>query len=341
MDTPRTKQRHKNHIAGDSGVRLVRSKLPDHWVVRDLHPDYGLDLHVEVFEPDARDAESANTLGEHFFVQVKTAAVLETERVVVRHRMNVTKYDPDPNDGDKVEIEVVKFSLDTTTLLTVETMGAAIPVLLCVVDLSTENIYYVCLNDYVTKALVPYRPEYENQGSVTVMIPSWNVLDAEDQSVAYLWLLARRGKFYAAFNTFAYQYHELLQTAWPELTILRDERQTEKVHLSPELRVMARNFLRSSLRLAIWTPTGPGYWSPLQDVQQALQSLMDQFPQEDGLPAGEAEEFMHDLVDAFRRADNLGRMYEELVREWRLPTALATLMDYHPDNGHNPPRTSA
>lgn len=338
MTDPRTKQRQRNHIAGDRGVQLVRNKLPDHWVVRDLHPDYGLDLHVEVFEPDAHDSDSANTLGEHFYVQVKTAAHVEVKRHVVRSRMNVTKYDPDPNHGDEVEIEVVKLTLDTATLHTVETMGAAVPVLLCLVDLSTEAIYYVCLNDYVTKALVPYQPDYGNQGSVTVMIPAWNVLDAEDPSFAYLWLLARRGKFYAAFSTFGYQYHELLWTSVHEQAIVRDERHPETVQLAPELRVMARNFLRSSLRLAIWTPAGPGYWSPLEDVQQALQTLMDHFPPGDALPVDEAEGFMRHLLDAFRRADNLGRMYEELVREWRLPTALATHTDYHHKNNHNPPR---
>ncbi|WP_061960783.1 DUF4365 domain-containing protein [Demequina flava] len=336
MTAPRTKQLHKNHIAGERGVRLVRSKLPDYWVVRELQPDYGLDLHVEVFEPDALEAESANTLGEHFFVQVKAVARVETELVAVRSRMNVAKYEPDPGYGDEVEIEVVKFSLDTTTLLTVEAMGAALPVVLCLVDLSTETIFYVCLNDYVTKSLLPYKPNYEDQGSVTVMIPSWNVLDAEDPSFAYLWLLARRSKLYAAFNTFGYQYHELIRTTEALPAIVRDEHQPQMVTLSPELRVMARIFLRASLRLAIWTPAGPGYWSPLEDVQRALQSLANDFPPEGLLSADEAKRYMHHLFDTFRRADNLGRMYEELIREWRLPTALAARLDYHEESHDNP-----
>ena len=118
----RTKQRHAKHVVGDVGVEIVRRKLPIHWVARPINPDYGLDLHVEIFEPDDDDPTSANTLGEHLYVQVKTAKSVTLEKITVRSRGNVTKHDPDPKVGDPVEIEVAKFSLDTETLLTVETM---------------------------------------------------------------------------------------------------------------------------------------------------------------------------------------------------------------------------
>lgn len=42
------------------------------------------------------------------------------------------------------------------------------------------------------------------------------------------------------------------------------------------------------------------------------------------------------LIQSFNRAANLGRMYEELCREWRLPTALAVLMDDHPGLKYRP-----
>src|SRR5699024_5338478 len=118
------------------------------------------------------------------------------------------------------ELEVVKYSLDTATLLTVETMGASIPVLLFLADLSTKNVYYICLNDYVTKSLLPYNPSYENQVTVTVAIPTLNKVDTENRCFGYLWFLARRGKFYAAFNTFAYHYHELQHAQYMHPLIL-------------------------------------------------------------------------------------------------------------------------
>lgn len=339
MKTPRTKQRQANHITGDRGINLVRSKLPDYWVARDINPDYGLDLHVEVFEEDPHDAASSNTLGEHFYVQVKTFEHLKTERVTVRHRSNVTKRTPDLQQGDPVEIDVVKFSLDTATLLTVQTMGAAVPVLLFLVDLSTKTVFYVCLNDYIEKSVLPYKPSYEEQGSVTIVVPAWNVLDADDFSFAYLWFLARRGKFYAAFNTFAYQFHEL-QRALDSHPPIPDEHDIGKVYLDPEFRAMALAFLRTSLRLAIWVPSGPGYWAPLEDVKNDLESCLNGFPPDTALYCVAASHFETYLHEAFRRADNLGRMYEEIVREWRLPTAMASVLDYRPENKHNPPPLS-
>ncbi|WP_167496860.1 DUF4365 domain-containing protein [Cellulosimicrobium funkei] len=333
----RTKQRQSKHVAADIGVEIVRRKLPLQWVARPINPDYGLDLHVEVFEPDDDDPTSGNTLGEHLYVQVKATKSVELKRVTVRSRRNVAKCEPETQSGEPIEIEVAKFALDTETLLTVEAMGAAVPVLLCYVDLSAEKVYYVCLNDYITKALLPYKPTYEGQGSVTIMIPSWNVLDCTDPSITYLWLLARRGKYYAAFNMFGYQYNELMwaQSEHPNLV---HEDHPEMVLPAAEMLTMARSFLRSALRLSIWGPAGPGYWAPLGDVQKHLLFLQEHLPPAGRLlPAVEVAQYQHYLLDGFRRAANLGRMYEELVREWRMPTALAALLDFDEGNKYNPP----
>jgi len=331
----RTKQREARHIRGDRGVNLVSEKLPRYWVVRDIYPDYGLDLHVEVFEPDLDDPESSNTLGEHFYIQVKTTKEINLEKITVRSRKNVTKFDPDPADGTALEIEVVKYVIDAETLLTVEAMGSAIPVLLCYVDTTTETVYYVCLNDYISKSLLPYKPSYEQQASVTIYIPAWNVLDMEDPSFAYLRLLARRGKYYAAFNTFSYQHNELRRFA-VEFAMPMTEFD-ERVYPDLELLTMARNFLRTALRLDVWSPPGDGYWSPLKQVHEEFLSLQEQLPKVDQpLTKDEYVSYIGRLINGFAAAENLGRMYEELVREWRQPSYLAAGMDYSEGNNYNP-----
>lgn len=332
----RTKQREARHIRGDRGVNLVKEKLPHYWVVRDIYPDYGLDLHVEVFEPDLDDPESSNTLGEHFYIQVKTTKKINLEKKTVRSRKNVTKFDPNPTDGTALEIEVVKYVIDTETLLTVEAMGSAIPVLLCYVDTTNETVYYVCLNDYISKSLLPYKPSYEQQGSVTIDIPAWNVLDMEDPSFAYVCLLARRGKYYAAFNTFGYQYNEIL-SVWEEFSPLAADAE-ETVYPDRELITMARNFLRAALRLEVWSSAGVGYWSPLREVHDDFWYLQENLPNVDrALSEFEYIAYVHRLISGFARAANLGRMYEELVREWRQPSYLAAGMDYSDGNKFNPP----
>lgn len=347
MAPPRTKQRQKRHITGESGVKIVKEKMPSSWVVRDINPDYGLDLHVEVFGPDPEDIESANTLGEHFYIQVKTTDQIILHNHVVRSRKNVTKYVPDPNDGAPLTIKVAKFGLDAETLLTVETMGAAVPVVLCYVELNTEDVYYVCLNDYVAKVLLPVNPSFEEQSSATVYIPSWNLLDRDDPSFSYLALLARRGKFYSAFNTFSYQFNELVwlldrlndfNFVYPTPQDTHAPHDSALVIPPLELITMARTFLRTALRLAIWDRVGDAYWSPLEDVQMDFARLEAEIPQAgQPIPYACLKEYMVHLRIAFSRAANLGRMYEELVREWRQPTYLATGLDYNEAHSVNPP----
>ena len=323
MYSPRTKQRHDSHKKGAKGVKLVKEAFPEDWVVRELTPDYGLDLHVEVFQADNHDPRSSNTLGEHFYVQVKAEDRLTRTKAIVRERPNVAKHDPNPKQGMSTEIDVFKFSLDTRTLLTVEAMGAAVPVLLCLVDLSTDTVYYVCLNDYITKVLLPSKPEYEKQRTVTIRVPAWNVLDKDDVSFSYLRLLARRSKYYAAFNTLAYQHHEL-EFARMAHPIRSDFATPERARPSRQFLATARVFLRSARRLPVWQPTTPGHWAPLRDVREALESAEKRMPLDDEwMSADEVESWERHLVFAFDRAASLGRMYEELVREWRLPTALA------------------
>jgi hypothetical protein len=107
---------------------------------------------------------------------------------------------------------------------------------------------------------------------------------------------------------------------------------------APEMLIMAQTFLRTALRLSIWDPAGEAYWAPLEDVQKHLLFLQEHLPHMNQvLPKEDVVRYQHYLLDGFRRAANLGRMYEELVREWRMPTFLATLTDYHVGNKYNPP----
>ncbi len=46
------KFRSESHLIDQKAVFFVRENLPTEWVVRELTPDYGLDLDVEVFEKE-------------------------------------------------------------------------------------------------------------------------------------------------------------------------------------------------------------------------------------------------------------------------------------------------
>ena len=60
-----SKIRDRNHILGEKAIRFLGSNIfPEEWVIRDIYPDYGLDLDVELF-----DYENGKciTLGEHLY----------------------------------------------------------------------------------------------------------------------------------------------------------------------------------------------------------------------------------------------------------------------------------
>jgi hypothetical protein len=110
---------------------------------------------------------------------------------------------------------VLKLNLDTAELMTVEAMGAALPVLLFVVALDTERVFYVCLNDYIDKVLLPDNPDYKSQESKIICIPIRNEITADEASLIPLRHYATRPKLYAAFTRFTYQHHAGALSAAP------------------------------------------------------------------------------------------------------------------------------
>lgn len=320
----RTKRRTIGHVRGERGIDIVRSKLPRHWVLRELRPDYGLDLHIEVFEPPDDQAFHADTLGEHFFAQVKTLEAARPIRLDVRSRPNVAKFrrGPTGNDGSSTSTQstsVISFSLDTAELRTVEAMGASVPVLLLVVDETAEQVYYVCLNDYISKVLLPDEGDYGHQQSWTVHVPTFNRLDAGDAEFSYVRLLAKRSKLYGAFATFAYQFHEL-RMALPSEAEAEAMPATMAEFRGAKVCEMLDVFVTADLRLDIWGGTGAGFWSPLGDVRAALDQIAQVLRGDESMSP---EQFLTLAMRAFSMAARLGRMYEELCREWRLPSSLA------------------
>ena len=181
------KIRHKNHIIEDKTYRFLQDLFPDEWVQRKLTPDYGIDIDLELFGFENDDCV---TLGEHIFLQVKG-----TESAVFGTINPVGKQLYTEKELADMQIPVLKFSLDVSLLKMVERMGSAIPVLLTVVDLTTQVAYYICLNDYVRHILSQRIPDYRNQESVTVYIPTSNILRPETVS----WY-GKRAKLYGLFQ---------------------------------------------------------------------------------------------------------------------------------------------
>ena len=88
----RSKRKPEAHIIGEEAVRIIRDLLPAHWTVREYHPDYGIDLDVELFDESGKDKNGNSfydTFGEHVFLQVKVCIVMEASQFKVTYRINV------------------------------------------------------------------------------------------------------------------------------------------------------------------------------------------------------------------------------------------------------------
>jgi hypothetical protein len=146
----KAKQRTEEHLIDADGERLLRASLPRHWVLREYRPDYGLDFALEVFKvptEECRDHNRYETLGEHLFVQLKSSTSVRRGSLKLYGRHNVEKSREVLDSDDLVgETETIRFSLETTELVTIQRMGAAIPVLLVIADVTANRCFFVCLN---------------------------------------------------------------------------------------------------------------------------------------------------------------------------------------------------
>lgn len=328
-----------NQQQGNLGQDLVTEKLPTHWIKRPITPDYGLDLHIEVFDQVEGNFQDAETRGEHFYIQAKSVLHAEVTKHKIRSRGNVAKVAPDPKSGTRYEIPVIAFDLEVGELMTIEAMGNAVPALLCIADMSTRTVYYLCLNDYIAKVLLPNKFAYTEQQTVTIHVPTWNVLDSHDSSFTYIQLLARRPKYYSAFNTFMYQYTEF-EKYTTMMKAVRIDTNTDKAKIDPDIISMLEVFLSSNLRLDVFQPAGVGYWLPLKDLGERFTNLQATLSTlKEPVDEKTANTFMREVHMTMQMAADVGRLYEEVVREWRLPTVLSTLLDDDPAFEHRPTLT--
>ncbi|HEY0985033.1 DUF4365 domain-containing protein [Schlesneria sp.] len=293
----------------EESFKIVRSLLPAEWVMHEYRPDYGIDFSIEPFE--SVDVDTAETLGEHLFVQLKSVKKLATRSIKVHPRYNVEKRPlsfASLHSAEKFkEITVIPFQIDTNDLVTVQTMGAAATVLLILVALDVKRVFFICLNDLIDKIIVPEDPVFAEKDSKLVFIPAWNELTDQPESLVPLKLFSKRAKFYTAIAKFAFQYHELSYAGVETV----DDESPESAYANT-----VRHFLGIVQSLSIWDASE--YW-PLVAHYKArlnrLEALLD--GREQTMIGLQAETEM-----LWQGLNALGRTFEEIAREWFLPTYL-------------------
>lgn len=311
------KRRSLNQIKEDTSYHVLRAKLPESWVIHEYGPDYGIDYVVELFDYIDDKKTMAETLGENFFVQLKASSSIDYTTKRVYPRGNVEKGKLSENTSECFDIEVAKFQLEMSELLTVQSIGVAIPVLLILVDVDTSRAFFICLNDYIDKVLAPEDSNYSKKQSKTLYIPLKNEIMNCEQNLMALRAYGKRSKMYGAFGKFYYQKKEL-ERALGLANFNVEEDMESKIE-------MIFTFVETAIRQDIWS--GHEFWEPIQLSFNELNDLRSNL--EEGIKPDDYPYFLEYCNShVWHRLANLGNMYEELVREWFMPTFLAQLTSY-------------
>lgn len=302
------KRRSYTQIMEEKSYTVIRDLLPSEWVFHQYSPDYGIDLVVETFKYISEN-NIAETLGEQFFVQLKSVSKIKTIKKRVYGRMNV-EISTAINYNESIDLNVISYTIKTSELLTVESMGSATPVMLFLVDLSTKKSYFLCLNDYIEKVLLLDDPDYDKKDTKTIYIPLDNEINS--QNVAYLMFYARRAKYYAAFNKFNYQYRALFY---------------EKKY------TMIERFLNIIKKYDFWLsePIWPALIDCYEDIkylekffslkkEERISTIIENYKVDFNIY--DLEEYIHEIIilPIWRKLSNLGRIYEDVCKQWLMPT---------------------
>ena len=317
-----TKYQDENQLKGRFGEILAAFAFPPEWVVRPIQYDYGLDLEVEVFHaiPSGDGRQKYQTWGEHFYLQVKT-----TDNIIFGSF-----------GEDHQESEVLKFSMEVSELHLVEAMGASVPVVLFVVDRAKLQVFYVCLNDYISKVLTPGNPSWRNQKTVTLYVPIRNQIKVSDENFdptshwGYFGRIARRSKIYSAANL-AHHYSTELNYALADLDAA--ESNPDAFHrVASQFLQRADQYAREIAELDIWRRTNLE-WGAVEEFRETLTVLKDRIlrlkERLDTVPRTGGDEFedaaFHFLGrvgfmrGVFTSLSTIGRLYEQVGRLERLP----------------------
>lgn len=313
----RKKLRSLNQIKEDQSFQILRNKLPKEWVIHSYGSDYGIDCVIELFDFTDQEKTIAETLGENIFVQLKSSTNIKYIKRKVFTRSNVAKGSLKENKDDFIEIEVAKFQLDISDILTIQSIGPAIPVLLVLVDVNTSKVFFINLNDYIDKVLIPDDPNYFNKKSKSIYIPLKNEIFNNENSLIPLRAYGKRSKMYGAFAQFNFQ--------WTEIKRLLGKTNFYTPMTVQQTENMIRTFINIALRQDIWK--SHDFWEPMKWSFKELNTLKTKLD----CHGVKQEDYHQSLIyceHVWHRLANLANIYEELVREWFLPTYLAQLTSY-------------
>ncbi|WP_319584747.1 DUF4365 domain-containing protein [uncultured Pseudodesulfovibrio sp.] len=310
------KRRAVTQISEDLSISIFRKLIPESWVIHEYKPDYGIDCVVELFDYIDSTKTVAETLGENIYIQLKSTKGIQFKKKKLYPHKCVEKYKLEIDKSEYVEIDTLSFSIEVSELLTVQAMGSAVPVLLVLVDIETERAFYVCLNDYIDKIIVPEDPKFRSKSYKTIYIPVHNEIKIDDDYLVPLRFYGKRSKLYAAFTKFHYQKVEI------DYLLMG----TSQISYSDffKFKEVLAVFIDSAINLDIWH--GHEFWGIIHLQYEELLNIKALL--EADVPYKKSGQFVSRCSELWRNLSLLPRTYEETVREWFLPKNLSVEISF-------------
>lgn len=318
-----SKKRPSAHVIGDIAIDKIKSFLPKEWVLRSLSPDYGIDLLVEIFDTIDEKEKTCETLGEFLFIQVKGSQNLKRNSFRIHPVYNVAKSKWIEDKREFMDINVINYPIDVSLLQTVKRIGISTCVLLFLVDILTNELFFICLNDVIDKYIQPKNPTYFNQRTITLPIPVSNKINYDSKSLIPLLLYGKRSKLYSAFVTIRYQLKEMRREINTPTGLVFDSN-LKKDEILEFLTKQLSDFILfcadQLFQLDIWSISV--HLHALEICRLNVQNVVTLIKEKKLID-------YHSLIDAsmqtWEQLDNLGSMYEEIFREWFLPKFIGQL----------------
>ena len=209
-------------------------------------------------------------------------------------------------------------------------MGPSTPLLLFVADLNANEVYYLCLTDYYDKVLEPRGFSCAAQDFVTVHIPRSNKL-SPNHAVEVMRFFAARAKMYGMFNLAQFQFRETRHL----LHEFTNHEQRSKI--GGNLAILER-FARRLRAMPIWDRQVP--WALLPHYRDRLETIIreidggillkieqgiDRFLAGDDSGLAPLFNFSELCRISWEQFSAIGQTFEDIVREWFLPTPIGQL----------------
>jgi len=311
----RSKTRPKQHQIDERGQELFRRCLPNHWALREYKPDYGIDYDLEIFRLKNHEnnlSANAETLGEHVFIQLKTVTDGVVKGANMYSRSNVEKSEEYLNKEEIIsEVSTYRKTVEMEDLITVERMGVGLPLLLVIADLKRETCSFVCVNDYIDKIFMPRFEDYRLTDSRTVHVPATNYVNTDYGTDAIRWY-GKRSKMFAAFHRFRFQ-NDSLKMCNDLFTF----------------HCRARYFAKRIINYDFWDDVE--MWKIVNECYQNLYKINEFYDSKDlnkiinCLVEREELNWRDFILMTWRMLASMPNIYEDICREWFLPTPLGDL----------------